>query len=51
MEYPSFVNPIFDIKFTEEQLQAKSGLPDEQNRWRDGFYVHPDPTFSKLSQI
>jgi hypothetical protein len=44
---PNFVNPVFDMKFTEEQL--KSGINGEQYRWRNGFFVFFDPAFSKES--
>ncbi|XP_021962010.1 astacin [Folsomia candida] len=47
MDYPDFVNPVFDLKFTEEQIKAKSGLPDERYRWRNGFIVHPDRAFTQ----
>ncbi|XP_021959653.1 astacin [Folsomia candida] len=46
MEYPDFVIPSFDIKYTEEQLKSRSGLVDERYRWRNGFIVHPSRDFT-----
>jgi len=46
VEIPNFVNPVFDIKYTPEQIKARSGLVDERYRWRNGFIVHPDRGFT-----